>query len=387
MILTFTISVFLIIYSYLIFPVILKLLSINKKTNSIVYVSGDELPVVSLIISAFNEEKVIEEKIKTIFNTTYPLEKIQVIIGSDASTDGTNKIVKDISQTYRQIVLFEFPERRGKSNVINELVNKANGEVLILTDANVFFEKETIFEMAKHFKNQEIGLVDTNMKKSNLKKDGISLQEKTYIDIEGSIKNKEGLIWGMMMGPFGGCFALRKNLFSPIPENNLVDDFYINMKILEKGKKSINEITSVVHEDVSNDLYEETRRKKRIAAGNFQNLAHFKRLLFSHIKGLSFCFISHKIIRWFVPFLLTFAFISNLFLVPENTFFKITFALQFLLILIPLFDFLLKKIKIHIAAFRFVTHFYFMNLALMLGFFKYAGGIKSGIWQPTRRNQ
>ncbi|MFA6924953.1 MAG: glycosyltransferase [Bacteroidales bacterium] len=387
MIIIFGISVFLILYSYLIFPFILILLSINRKPNSVIYNNDDELPLVSIIISAFNEEKVIEEKIKTTFNTTYPQEKIQVIIGSDASTDDTNKIVKGITQVSKQVIFLEFPKRRGKSIVVNELVEHASGEVLILTDANVFFEKETIFEMIKHFKNQEIGLVDTNMKKCNLKKEGISLQEKTYINIEVSIKNKESLIWGTMMGPFGGCFALRKNLFCPVPENNLVDDFYINMKILEKGKKAINEMASIVHEDVSNDLNEEIRRKKRIAAGNFQNLIHFKYLIFSHIAGLSFCFISHKIIRWFVPFLLIFAFISNSFLVSVNTFFKITFVLQFLLIIIPLFDFLLKKTKIHIAAFRFITHFYFMNLALMLGFFKYAGGIKSGIWQPTRRNQ
>ena len=387
MIIIFIISIVLVGYSYIVFPIVLSLFSINKKPNSNTFLKTDDLPFISIIISAFNEEKVIETKIKSIYQTSYPIEKIEILIGSDCSSDNTNNIINELKNEYKQISFFEYSVRRGKANVVNDLVEQAKGEILILTDANVFFENETIFELVKHFKNDEIGLVDTNMQKSNMKVEGISIQETKYINWEVKIKNKEGLIWGSMMGPFGGCFAIKKALYAPVPSTFLVDDFFINMKVFEKNKKAINELNAIVFEDVSNDLKEEIRRKKRIATGNFQNLIHFKKLLFSATPGISFCFISHKVIRWLVPFLIIIAFISNIFLASEFYYFKILLLLQVIIFSLPLFDFLLKKLTIHITILRFSTHFISMNIALMLGFFKFIIGVKSGIWQPTKRNQ
>jgi len=383
----FFISIVLIAYTYLVFPLFLKILSLGKKNNEIIFSKTGELPFISIIIPAHNEEEIISEKIKSIYQTSYPLEKIEIIIGSDASTDNTNNLLNKFSEMHKELSYVIYNERMGKANVVNELVKKTKGSIIILTDANVIFEKETIFEMVKHFKNSEIGLVDSNMNKCNIKSDGISFQEKTYISWESKIKNKEGKIWGTMIGPFGGCFAVRKDSYFPVRSNFLVDDFYINMKVIENNKKAISEMKSMVYEDVSNDLKEETRRKERIATGNFQNLFHFKHLLFSKIFGLSFCFISHKVIRWFVRFLMTAAFFSNLFLINKNSIYGLLFLLQIIIILIPVLDLIMKKANIHISAFRFFTHFYFMNYALFIGFFKYVKGVKSGVWQPTKRNQ
>ena len=166
-----------------------------------------------------------------------------------------------------------------------------------MTDANVLFDKQTIFELVKHFKNSTIGLVDSKMQNIGIKKDGISFQEKTYISSEVSVKQRESLLWGAMMGPFGGCFAFRKNLWGEIPSHFLVDDFYLNMLILEKGFKSINEPKALVFEDVSNNLKDEFNRKIRISTGNFQNLFHFKHLLFD-FSWVAFVFFSHKVLRW-----------------------------------------------------------------------------------------
>jgi cellulose synthase/poly-beta-1,6-N-acetylglucosamine synthase-like glycosyltransferase len=379
-------AVFLIFHTYLLYPFLLALLAKGKEENKKVYSHKDELPFVSILISAHNEEKIIMEKIRSIYYTLYPLNKFEVLIGSDNSTDRTNRICKIYDWNYKDFRFFEFTERQGKPSIINKLKEEAKGEILIITDANVMFKLSTMFELVKHFKNINTGLVDSVMVHKGLNRDGISYQENAYISMEVLTKQREGIIWGTMMGPFGGCYAIRKVDFPYIPVNSLVDDFFVNMKILEKSKDSVNSSSSIVVEDVSNDLSDEFRRKIRIATGNFQNLVRFFPLLFTGKKGLAFSFISHKIIRWLGPFLLATAFISNL-LLFNILFYKILFLLQLFVLLLALIDIILKKLRLHIVPLRFITHFLSMNLALFIGFIKFAIGVKSGIWEPNRRNQ
>ena len=386
LIILFWISVFLIFHSYVLYPLILKILAKNKKENNIVYEKNEDLPFISIIMAAHNEEIVLVEKIRSIFYTLYPFNKFELLIGSDASTDGTNRICKVYSTNYEGFYFYPYKNRQGKPAIINKLAEKAKGEILIITDANVLFQITTIFELVKHFKNDEIGLIDTVMMHTGLNKSGISVQENAYISHEVYTKQREGNIWGTMMGPFGGCYAVRKKDFPAIPTKFLVDDFYVNMKILEKGLKTMNCSTAMVTEDVSNNLSVEFKRKIRIATGNFQNLQRFFPLLFKGRKGLAFSFISHKIIRWLGTFFILIAFISNLLLI-NSVFYKILFALQLLIILLAGIDIILKKLNLHIVFLRFITHFIGMNIALFFGFFKFIFGVKSGIWEPTRRKQ
>lgn len=385
--LVFWISVFVVVFSYAVYPLILKILSIGKKPNNVVF-DAEHLPKVSVIIAAFNEEAVIHEKLISVLESNYPADKLEILVGSDASTDKTIPLVANLSRLYPQIKFFDFSERRGKPSVVSDLARHSNGEVLVLTDANVIFSNSALFHLAKHFKNPGIGLVDTHMVNKGLKKDGISFQEKAYISREVRIKHMESLIWGTMMGPFGGCYAVRREDFSDIPPHSLVDDFYINMKVLEKGKKAVNELQAIVYEDVSNNLRDEFRRKIRIATGNFQNLSRFAHLLWPPWSGTGFAFLSHKVLRWFGPLFLILALISNIPLALQSGFYVFTLVSQVsLMFMVPLADLALKKINIHVAPLRLIVHFYSMNLALLLGLTRYIKGVKTGVWKPTPRNQ
>jgi cellulose synthase/poly-beta-1,6-N-acetylglucosamine synthase-like glycosyltransferase len=199
-----------------------------------------------------------------------------------------------------------------------------------------------------------------------------------------------------MMGPFGGCYAVRKNLYEPVPENFLVDDFYINMKVLEKGKKAISEINAKAYEEVPSDWKVEFKRKIRIATGSFQNLKAFFHLLFK-FNALSFCFLSHKVLRWLGPFFILGLYISNILIVWSiftgealgmfffgDSFhlhpFEVFFILQNILFLIFICDLILKRLGINFILTRLTT-----NFALFIGFLKFAGGVRSSIWQPTNR--
>lgn len=381
----FWLCIFLIFHTYLFYPIILEILSANKKNNEIRFSRDEELPMVSIIMSAFNEEEVIAEKLESIFEGNYPENKYEVLIGSDKSSDRTAEIINSFKSNHPHLRFWDFQERRGKQNVVNELVNESKGSILILSDANVMFDKSSIFNLVRHFKNQEIGLVDSHMINKGMKVEGISYQEKAYISREVHIKNMEGRLWGSMMGPFGGCYSIRKEDYSPVPPNFLVDDFYINMMIFEKRKKAINDLDAHVFEDVSNVLKDEFRRKVRIATGNWQNLRTFSNLLWR--KHVGFCFWSHKVLRWKGPFFIIAALITNAFLAVHSKYYLALLAFQIMLLLLPLLDFLLKTVNIHIKPLRMVTHFYAMNLALFIGFFRSWTKISSGTWDRTPRNQ
>lgn len=381
--LIFWIAVSLVLHTYVLYPLILRILSAGRKGNVLFYEENEELPVVSVIIAAHNEESCIEEKIQSIYAGSYPPGKFEVLIGSDCSTDRTAEIVKRLMKKYSTLNFSDFKERRGKGNVVNDLVQNASGTILVLTDANVFFDHDTLFYMVRHFKNPKIGLVDTNMVNRGMKEDGISYQEKAYISREVGIKNRESRLWGAMMGPFGGCYAIRKEDYAKVPSNFLVDDFYINMSIFEKGKLAINDTRAIVFENIPDDLKVEFKRKVRIGTGNFQNLRKFWRLIFTARYG--FAFFSHKVIRWFGPLFLLIALVLNIWLAFGSGLYLQILICHLAVYVIPLIDLVLKKLNINIGPFRLATHFFSMNAALFIGFFRSLGKVQSGAWERTER--
>jgi cellulose synthase/poly-beta-1,6-N-acetylglucosamine synthase-like glycosyltransferase len=376
-------AVLLVLHTYVFYPVILWIFTAGKKGNQVLFEKEDDLPFVSVIIAAHNEEACIEEKIRSIYSGYYPANKFEILIGSDNSNDRTAEIIKSLLKEFTSVKFEDFRERRGKGNVVNDLVRMAKGSILVLTDANVIFHRETLYYLVRHFKNPAIGLVDTNMVNRGMKEEGISYQEKAYISREVKIKDREGRLLGAMMGPFGGCYAIRKEDYEKVPSNFLVDDFYINMIIFEKGKQAINDTRSIVFEDLPDELKTEFKRKVRIGTGNFQNLRRFRGLIFT--KRYGFAFLSHKVIRWFGPFLMILALSANIFLAFQDRIYFWVLMAHLAMYMIPVADWLLKKMNIHIGPFRLATHFFSMNAALFIGFFRSLRKIRSGAWERTER--
>jgi cellulose synthase/poly-beta-1,6-N-acetylglucosamine synthase-like glycosyltransferase len=381
----FWITFLSILHTYLFYPSLLAILNHFKTRKEIVRPSG-EYKFISVLMAIHNEEAVIEKKIRLIYNSDYPLNKFEVIVGSDNSDDNTNNILSDLSIEFKTLSVVEFKKREGKPSIINKLATYAKGEILIITDANVFPENNTIRLLTECFKDPMVGLADSKLVATGSQVDGISIQEKTYTQIEVKLKNLEGNLWGTMMGPSGGFYAVSKDLFEPVPVNFLVDDFYICMKTILKGKKAVSSMEAIVYEDAINDLEEEFQRKVRISVGDFQNLSFFKVILLNPFRLVSFSFLSHKVLRWISPFLFLLMLTSNSILLADSLFFFLLFILQFIFLFLPILDILLRKFKINLVALRFTTHFFIMNLALLTGFFKNLKGVRSGIWDPTKRH-
>ena len=381
----FWLSVIAIFHTYILFPLLLNVLAKGKKENTDIFHPGDELPFVSIILAVYNEEKVIDQKFKSIYNTIYPLSRFEVLVGSDASTDKTNQICKIYSDNYNSLQFYPFPERKGKADINNRLVERAKGEILIMTDAQAFFETNTIYELVKHFQNTTIDIVGGNIINEKLNIKGISLQEKAFMSREIKMKYMEGLIWGKTMGIYGAIYAIRKKAFISVPEYFTVDDFYITMRVLQKKRKVILNLKAIVKEDVPNDILTEFRRKVRISSGNFQNLITFMNCLVPPWSSLAFIYISHKVLRWLGPFFLILVYTTSIVLSNSSVFFMYLLIIQTILLILPILDLILRKVNFHSIFLRFITHFYAMNVALIIGFIKSILGKKTNIWQPTRR--
>lgn len=378
-------------YTYLIYPFLLWLLSKFKNPVLDTYVETDELPFVSVIMPVHNEESVLNEKIYSLKQLHYPKNKIIFYIGSDASSDHTNAILQT---EFDFAKVFINKNRTGKPGMVNMLVSKAfehkapgPDHILLLTDASVMLDQNCLFHLVKYYKIPEMGLVDANMQNLGMKKDNISFAESSYVSMEVKIKHWESILFNKMVGPFGGCFTIRSNYFEPIPDNFLVDDFYLCMQVFKKSGWAINSIDALSYESVSQELSEEFRRKARIASGNIQNLSYFNYFLSKDFRNAAFAIYSHKVIRWFVPVLALVFYISLIMLSisHQQPFLNILVSLTIMLICIPLLEIIFSKFKIVVSPIKSLNYFLWMNVALLKGFFGYLKGIKSNVWKPTKR--
>ena len=215
--LLFWISLFSLFHTYIFFPLILRLFSSGKEENPEVYTTNDHLPLVSVIMAVHNEEPVLKEKIKSLYYTNYPHQSLEVWVGSDNSDDGTNRILNIFAINYENFNYREYKHRTGKPEIINRLVSFAKGEIIIITDANIFLEPTTLLEIVKHFKNPAVGLVDTKMVHRGERITGISYQENAYINREFRIKEMESKLWGTMMALLVDVLQLEKLFFLLCP--------------------------------------------------------------------------------------------------------------------------------------------------------------------------
>ena len=378
-------SVLLILYTYLVYPALLFLL--KRFTSPTKKEFSPFLPNVSLIICAYNEEAVIEKKIINSLGLDYPPGQLEVIIASDGCSDRTLEIVR--KYTDQGVTLFDYPQRQGKVNVLNATVPKANNEIIILSDANTYFNSDAVKNLVQHFADPQIGCVCGALRFVSAEGSHTGDLEGFYWKFETFLKKIEGG-HGSLLGANGGIYALRKELFYSCPPDTIVEDFVIPMKILEKGYKVFYDPHAVALEETTKHIIQEKQRRIRIGAGDFQALFMLKSML-NPAKGFpAFAFWSHKVIRWLVPFLMITAFGTNLFLVgtvhaPSLPYFYIFFIGQCFFYVLAIAGQILSWSGIKIKVLNLCYYFVSMNLALLLGFFRFLAGKQRVTWERTER--
>jgi cellulose synthase/poly-beta-1,6-N-acetylglucosamine synthase-like glycosyltransferase len=368
------IPVFLLLHTYLIYP-----LSQLLQSKSSQHYSQDFQPQATVLLAVFNEKDIIEQKMKSMLTTIYPMDRLQFIIGSDCSDDGTNEIIESFVQLYPNITFFPFQERRGKAVVMEDLLQWVKGEVIVFTDADTLFRPETISHLLSPFQDANVGGVQGNFHSIPLDRTEALQQESFFNRIEMSIKMRQSK-QGTVIGAIGSIFAIRKDLYETVPYGIIVDDFFLFMTVLSKGYKTVFAEKSISDLYVSGDPILQFRRKKRIGSGNFMAYFIFQSMSWPWKGRVGYHFFSYKVLRWYGPFLMILATLGFGLLFPWNTILGV-FAVGLLLA----FDWLFRKIELKSGVFRYPAHFFWMNAAMFLGFFQYVLRGNSAVWNNPKK--
>jgi cellulose synthase/poly-beta-1,6-N-acetylglucosamine synthase-like glycosyltransferase len=383
-------SIFLVFYTYLFYPIILMILSgarqIVKDTSFVLSkeerrTRSVELPEVTVIIAAYNEEKCIEDRIINLLNLNYPKDKLRFIIGSDGSKDNTNSILSKFDEPNLDIFCFE--NNRGKINVLNELMTKVSSPICVFSDANTMFDKDALEHLVAHFESQKIGAVCGELHLidpfSGDNKDNL------YWKYEQALKFHESRL-NALLGANGAIYAIRTDMYIPLPTDTIIDDFCIVMNIAQKGYSVIYAPEAKAIEEIAPDLAEESSRRIRIGAGNYQAMMRLGWLL-NPMEGYRFfSYVSHKILRWFVPHLMVIILTLNTILATNEEFYRYLLLLQVIFYSAAIVGMKMKSGSgLIFRALQLLAFFVSMNFSLLRGFIKFLNKNLSATWESTSR--
>ncbi len=381
----FWLSLGSILSSYFLYPLVVRFFAYLKREKAAQPLK--DLPEIEIIFAAYNEEAVIDKKIQSILACDYPTEKLSISIGSDNSSDSTNAILSAWQKRDSRINVQIYKKRRGKSSIINDLSAKSKADLLLLTDANIIFERDLIYKLVNRlYTDKDAAACGAVIQYGALPQNGISQQENFYLSWENKLKAAESKLWSIVLGLEGGAYLIKADKFPKIPPLFFMEDFYVSLHLMEQNQKVLWEPKAKVYEDVSVSPQEEYKRKVRIGIGNFQNLKCFKSLIFKKFWPVGLAFLAHKVLRWLTPFFLILLLLSSTQLTMFHWFYAIFSGLYMVFIGLGLFGILFAQRKGG-GFLKYPGHFIYMNLALLEGFVTYIKGIKSNAWEPTARNQ
>ena len=258
--------------------------------------AADECRSIAVLLSAHNEEKHIGARLRNLLDLDYPRERVAIQVGIDGSTDGTSRIAGEWAAGCPRIHVTDVAERGGKIAMLKRLAVGSGAEILVLTDANTVFERDALRKLMRHFDDPDTGGVCGRLAFDG----GGGSAEGLYWDWETRMKERESAL-DSCLGANGAIYALRRELFwTRIPDNTVVDDFVLGMKVREQGFRVVYEPAARATEEIP-DRHDEWRRRVRIGAGDFQALGLCRRCLMPRYGRFAWMFWSHKVLRWFTP--------------------------------------------------------------------------------------
>jgi len=368
-------SLALVLYSYAGYPLILFLVSKLRKGDKRAPAS-DQLPRVCLLISAFNEEKVIRKKIENSLSLDYPRDKLTILVASDGSNDQTVEIVEDYADL--GVRLFHRPVRAGKSAVLNAVVNTIRDEVVVFTDANAMFAEDALKRLVSHFADPEIGCVVGKLRYVERHTTSVARGEGLYWRYEGMLSLLESSLHSVLVAN-GSIFAIRRDLFPDLyPE--VANDFQIPIEIGAGGHGIVYEPRALAFEQSAMLWQEEFQRKVRIIVRGLSGLWRLR----AKITGFRrWQFVSHKLLRWAVGPILLATLVSNALLMRDSVFYTLTMTGQLFLYLAALNGWRMRKTRKSHPLFYLPFYFTMVNLAAVVAFVKFLAGERRSVWEKA----
>lgn len=345
----------------------------------------DLLPEVTLLIAAYNEEQVVAPKMANTLALNYPSTLLRIVWVTDGSTDATNRLL----EAYPQVRILFDPPRRGKSAALNRAMRHISTPLVVFTDANTMLGEESVMEIVRCFVDPAVGCVAGEKRIAQQQKQDATAGEGIYWRYESTLKTLDSRLYSAV-GAAGELFAVRTDLYMELPDDTLLDDFVLSMKIAQRGYKIAYCKEAYAVESASADIGQEAKRKVRIAAGGLQSVVRLRSLLNIFRYGtLSFQYISHRVLRWSLTPVLWFALLPlNVVLaVGSCPFYSVLLGLQLLFYALAFGGYVLNQREVK-SKFLFVPYYFlFMNLCVVRGAFYLRTHRGNGVWEKARRKE
>jgi poly-beta-1,6-N-acetyl-D-glucosamine synthase len=374
----FCLSAGLILYVYAGFPLCLFLLTRGRRATAPPDLPDDELPSVSMLVAAYNEERVIETKLRNCLAIDYPASKLRFIFVSD-STDGTNEILARYQSP--RIRVLTLPERRGKLNALAAGRQLCDSEIVVFSDANTYYRPDAIRKLVRHFRDPQIGTVtgDVRILPSN---QPFGTGEALYYKYERWLQELETSFWSTV-GIDGAMYAMRLSDLQ-LPTSHLVtDDFVTGMNVGLRGKRIIYDPEAIAEEPPTPTDEDEFGRKVRVVAHTFQSFLRNQGVPGINHPRLWWIYVSHKLLRWLVPVFAAAALLSNLGAAALSAPWSLLLALQVLFYLLGLVAW--RVPTLNSKCFRVPYYFLLVNLAALVGLWRAIRFKQRAVWEKVER--
>lgn len=383
MAIVFWVSLFAIGYAYLGYPALLWVLTrLVKPTTTEKSDKEERLPSVTLIVSAYNEEKVIAEKIHNALSLDYPADLLEIVIVSDGSFDRTPQIVSEFAD--RGVVLRHYEGRIGKTACLNRAVPLATGQIIVFSDANSKYDKDALKALVQPFQDSGVGFVTGWTRYSSGDDTSVGDSLGLYSKLELLTKQLESRL-GSCVGADGAIFAIRKNVYVPLKDYD-INDFVIPLTVIEQGYRGVLAGKAVCDEQDAGGTKGEFHRQVRITNRTIRAIVNHRQLLNPFKFGFfSIELFSHKLCKFLVPLFMIGFFVANLFLVSQSSFFLATFISQVIIFSGSFLAIYVSGQTVSVRVIKGAYAFILINMAILVAWMKYLRGETYTTWSPTQR--
>lgn len=374
----FWMSVAALFYIYAGYPLLVYLVSVLRPRA---VKKAEFAPQVTVLITAYNEEKAIRAKIENTLLIDYPKEKLEILVASDGSTDRTDEIVKEFQA--RGVKLFRQEGRMGKTFTQNEAVKRASGEIILFSDATTAYEKDVLLVMLPNFADASIGCVAGRLIYVDESESGVGKGAQSYWNYETFLKRSESRACSLI-GASGCLYAVRKSAYQPM-YREACSDFLICTVVYKQGLRSIYEPEAVCTEETNRQTDKELQMRVRVISQTFTDLWRNRGMLNPLRSGFyAVELVSHKLLRYAVPLFLLLLLITSAVSAVYSKVFDLILALQILFYLTALVAWILEKSGKRAGLLSIPLYFVTANLASLIGFYKFARGERFATWEPIR---
>jgi cellulose synthase/poly-beta-1,6-N-acetylglucosamine synthase-like glycosyltransferase len=376
--LLFWLSAAALFYTYAGYPLLLAVVSALRSRP---VRRGKFEPRVSIIITAYNEERDLAAKLENTLALDYPRELLEIIVASDCSSDATDEIAREFSG--RGVRLHRQTERLGKTAAQNAAVEQARNEILLFSDATSLYQPDVVRTIMASFADPEVGCVAGRLEYVDASGSGVGRGARSYWSYETFLKRHESRV-GSLIGVSGCLYAVRRSAYVPL-YHEACSDFIIATKMVEQGLRAVYEPNAVCTEQTNRQGDKELKMRVRIIAQTFTDLWRHRSLL-NPLRGgfYGVQLLSHKVMRYLVPFFLMGLFVSSTVLASGSLIFRLVFAAQIACYACPAIAWLLDRVGIRSRLLAFPQYFMLANLASLIGCYKFLRGQRYASWEPIR---